>query len=73
MTSPTPYYKAEPVNVKSEQLDTAMVDVHTHPGGTPIKQCTHTIFIWYNQLNGGQESLHGAINDLVDQLRAERL
>ena len=53
---------AEPVNVKSEQLDTAMVDVHTRPGGTPIKQCTHTIFIWYNQLNCKQESLHSAVD-----------
>ena len=41
--------------------------------GTPIKPCTHTIFIRYNQLNGKHESLHGTIDHRVDQLLAERL
>ena len=31
---------------------------------------SHTIFIRYNQLNDKQESLHGAIDHRVDQLRA---
>ena len=44
------------------------MDTHLLNGsGTPMKPCTHTIFIKYeyNQLSGKQESLHGAIAGVV--------